>query len=479
MNPALLICASPILAAVISAFAPSEQVPRKVAPVLVWLELLVLGVVCRGPLVDASQIMTLTPDLIVDHLGVLFMMLTCFVVASALTHADFYFERERQLSPHTHNAKHVRAFYASSALFLLAMMFVFMCDNIAYLWISIEATTLASTLLVYHNRTKHAIEATWKYVIICSVGIAFALFGTILIFASSEYGASQQGSLSLREMLSRHESLQFPLLRLGYIFCLLGYGTKAGIFPLHSWLPDAHSEAPAPASAMLSGSLLNCALFAIWRLTTLVANNDQASNVHMILPLAMGTLTAVAASLFLVRQTGLKRLWAYSSIENVGLMLVAIGLGSGPLFFLQALNHSIAKVGLFLLSGNIIQMFNSKKLKDIHGLLELTPGSTLLLFVCAFDVTGAPPFGAFVSELLILMRSADLGLWWVTGALVIALALAFVAVFAHVAKLASGTPRKGASSVLPLRAAFVPALLAVCAVVAGVTTLPALLVALQ
>lgn len=359
------------------------------------------------------------------------------------------------------------------------MIFVFMCDNIAYLWISIEATTLASTMLVYHNRTKHAIEATWKYVIICSVGIAFALLGTILIFASSQYGATQEGSLSLRELMTQRETLHFPLLRLGYIFCLLGYGTKAGVFPSHSWLPDAHSEAPAPASAMLSGSLLNCALFAIFRLTMVVANSDHSSNVHMTLPLAMGALTSAVAALLLVRQTGLKRLWAYSSIENVGLMLVAIGLGSGSLFFLQALNHSVAKVGLFLLSGNFIQMCQSKKLQDMKGLMESAPGPTLLLILCALNVTGTPPFGAFVSEVLILVRAADSGLWWVAAIITAALALAFVSVFVHVAKIAAGSPRPNVVSVMPFRSVFVPLVLTLCALIAGLTSVPALLVALR
>src|SRR5262249_24526682 len=158
----------------------------------------------------------------------------------------------------------------------------------------------------------------------------FALLGTILIFASSQHGGLPLGSLSYSELMAHAESLQCPLLRLGYIFCLVGYGTKAGIFPLHSWLPDAHSEAPAPASAMLSGALLNCALFAIWRLSQLVSCAHCGILASTLL-LTLGALTALAASLFLVHQHGIKRLWAYSSIENVGIMLVAIGLGSGPL----------------------------------------------------------------------------------------------------------------------------------------------------
>jgi hydrogenase-4 component F len=477
MSPVLWICLLPVIAALFAGFTPNERLTRKVVPLLCWLEMGVIAWVCWVPLTDQAATAALSPELYVDHLAVLFMLLTTFVVACSLTHSDTFMQQEATISA-VYKPEHERVFYASSALFLLAMIFVFTCDNLGFLWISIEATTLASTALVYFSRTKHALEATWKYVIICSVGIAFALLGTILIFASSEYGASQQGSLSLRELMTHGSALQFPLLRLGYIFCLLGYGTKAGIFPLHSWLPDAHSEAPAPASAMLSGSLLNCALFAIWRLTQLVAGTHH-SPVAVVLPIALGTVTVVAASLFLVRQSGLKRLWAYSSIENVGLMLVAIGLGSGPLFFFQALNHSIAKVGLFLLSGNIIQATHSKKLSEIRGLLELSPLSSVLFIICAFAVTGAPPFGAFISEWLILMQAADGGMWWVLFSLVLAIALAFVAVFIHVAKVLAGTPKKGSVMANPLRSAVIPTLLAVCAIVTGLTTIPALLVNLQ
>jgi hydrogenase-4 component F len=477
MGPVIYIIALPIIVALFAAFSPNAPLTRKVVAAMCWLELAVIGWVCWTPLQDASQTLILTPELYVDHLSALFMMLTTFVVACSLTHSDPFMQKEALLSP-GYRPEHERLFYASASLFLLAMIFVFMCDNMGFLWISIEATTLASTPLVYHARTKHALEATWKYVIICSVGIAFALLGTILVFASSEYGASQQGSLSFAELSKHGAALQFPLLRLGYIFCLLGYGTKAGIFPLHSWLPDAHSEAPSPASAMLSGSLLNCALFAIWRLTQLVAGTHHGM-VAVWLPVVLGTITAVAASLFLVRQSGLKRLWAYSSIENVGLMLVAIGLGSGPLFFLQALNHSVAKVGLFLLSGNLIQAIHTKKLSEMRGLLELSPMSALLFVICAFAVTGAPPFGAFISEWLILMNVADGGMWWVLFALVLAIALAFVAVFVHVAKILSGTPKKEAAMFRPLQSALIPTLLAVCAIVTGLTTVPALLVNLQ
>jgi hydrogenase-4 component F len=477
MNSLAVICLLPLVAALIGFVSNKASLTRKAVTLLLWLHLGALVWVLQPVLVDQNAVIRIGADLLIDNLAALFMLLTTVVVATSMTHADGFFTREAALTPN-YAPSSERLFYGSACLFLLAMTFVFMCDNIGFLWISIEGTTLSSTALVYFSRTKHAIEATWKYVIICSVGIAFALFGTILIFASSQHGASHEGTLSLTTLLQSKDQLQFPLLRLGYLFCLLGYGTKAGIFPLHSWLPDAHSEAPAPASAMLSGALLNCALFAIWKLSILV-NATEHSNVATMLPLTLGTVTALAAALFLVHQTGLKRLWAYSSIENVGLMLVAIGLGSGPLFFLQALNHSVAKVGLFLLSGNFIQACGTKKLGELHGLAELSPFAAMLMVACALAVTGAPPFGAFVAEWMIMTRIADGGMWILLVALIAALTLAFCAVNFHVARVLFGTPRKPAVADRPYTSCLVPAVLALCTLAAGITLLPSLLVKLQ
>ena len=351
------------------------------------------------------------------------------------------------------------------------MCSVFLCNNLGFLWISIEATTLCSAPLVYFDRTKNALEATWKYLIICSVGIGLALLGTVFIFASSQHGALADGSLNFSELLDRAKELNYSLLRLGFIFCLLGFGTKAGIFPLHSWLPDAHSEAPAPASAMLSGSLLNCALFGIWRVSSVVvASGHQVYITKLVI--FMGAMTVVAASLFLIRQHSFKRLWAYSSIENVGIMLIAIGLGSAPLFFLQALNHSLAKVALFLLAGNIVQASGAKRLHQLHGLMKSSPIWGCLLTLATFAVTGMPPFGAFVSEISILTQSADLGSWGVVWSVVIALGVALVAVSTHVGRILFGGPKPNFQLFQPVRASLLPGLLMLGSLFLGIMARP-------
>src|SRR5439155_16745590 len=205
---------------------------------------------------------------------------------------------------------------------------------------------LMSAPLVYFYRSRDSLEATWKYLMLCSVGIAFALLGTVLIFAASQGPDGSSGTLMVDALVTRGARLDPRLLRLGFIFCLLGYGTKAGLFPLHNWLPDAHSEAPAPASAMLSGALLNCALVALWRISGIVIASGHAAVVRQTM-IPMGTLTVLAASFMLLRQHDLKRMWAYSSVEHVGLLTLAMGLGSGSLFLLHAINHSLVKTALF------------------------------------------------------------------------------------------------------------------------------------
>jgi hydrogenase-4 component F len=300
-----------------------------------------------------------------------------------------------------------------------------------------EATTLMSAPLVYYHRSQNSLEATWKYLLLCSVGIAFALFGTVLLFAASQRTGDENGTLAIAGLLARASSLDPRLLRLSFVFCLLGYGTKAGLFPLHNWLPDAHSEAPAPASAMLSGALLNCALVALWRISRIMVAAGHGAVVQQTM-IPMGALTVLVASLILVRQHDLKRMWAYSSVEHVGLMTLAIGLGSGSLFLLHAVNHSLVKNALFLLSGNILYLYGTKSLGKLAGLQRAAPEAALLLALAGFAVAGSPPFGTFVSEWLILRNLLASGQGWAAGLVIAGLTLTFVAVASHVARILFG-----------------------------------------
>ncbi len=423
------------------------------------------------------KVIEVSPDLNCSRIGAAFLLLTAGVAACALTHSHIFFERELAKSADV-SAENIRFNYVCAMFFVLAMFTVYLCNNLGYLWFAVETTTLLSAPLVYFNRTKHALEATWKYLIICSVGISFALLGTLFIFASSQHGAVFGGSLRLSELIAVAPKLDFKLLRFGFIFCLLGYGTKAGMFPLHSWLPDAHSEAPAPSSALLSGSLLNCALFAIWRISEIVTVSKHAQ-LSSETTLWLGTATVLAASLFLIRQYSLKRLFAYSSIENVGVMLCAIGLNSGPFFFFQALNHSIAKVSLFLLSGNIVQATGKKNLPYLSGLMASAPNWAVLMVISTFAGIGAPPFGTFLSEWLILMKSIETHYYLNAVLLLTGLSLTFIFVSMHIGKVILGGANSKLNYFQPIASCAIPALLVVCSLILGLTSSSSLCSSLQ
>ncbi len=432
------LCVIPAVIVLLSVLRVPNTLLRKLVPPLIWCELAVVIAMTSSIFTSGTLSYKLPADFGLDRLAAAFMILTNVVAASALSHAAVFFANESKLG-RLENPQNENWFYLYSVLFLTAMNFVFLSENLGFMWISVEATTLFSAALVYYGRDKHALEATWKYLIVCSVGIAFALLGTILFFAASQYYLPA-GSLDYRVLLASAQHLQPKFVQLGYIFCLLGYGTKAGLFPLHTWLPDAHSEAPAPASAMLSGSLLNCALFAICRLTELVKLTDHSALATNV-PIFWGALTTFTSSLFLVNQIGIKRLWAYSSIENVGIMLSAIGLGAPSLFLLQAINHSMAKVALFLLSGNIIQFTGTKELSKIRGMLKSSPASALALILAAAAVTGMPPFGSFIVEWLILLKAMSSGQIVFAVCLIASLALGFIAVSVHICNIVLGTPK--------------------------------------
>ncbi len=464
MNELLYLMILPAALALISLFL-EVKLTRKLVPIVTWWQLAIVAFVLH-PCLQGTERMQFASGLAIDKMGTYFILLTTFVVSCCVTHADYFFAAA-EAAGDAYADRSLRLFYASVNLFLLAMTTVFLCDNLGYLWIAIEATTLSSAPLVYFERNKFALEATWKYLIVCSVGIAFALLGTVFIFAASQRGTPMEPTLNISELITHAQLLNFPLLRLGFIFCLIGYGTKAGIFPLHTWLPDAHAESPAPASAMLSGALLNCALFGIWKVASIINAAQPHSHVHQLVAV-LGTVTVVAASLLLLRQHNFKRLWAYSSVENVGLMVFAIGLGSGPLFFLQALNHSLAKVALFLLTGNIIQASGTKKLNKMHGVIEDCPIWAGLLALAAFAVTGAPPFGAFVAEMSMLSLSMSDGRWILALIMTAAIAISFVAILAHVGKVIFGSGKQGFKSFQPARASIIPAILVLGTLVLGV-----------
>jgi hydrogenase-4 component F len=434
----------------------------------------VAGTLCAPVL---SQRPPPSPGFGLDGIGAGFLLLTTLIAAAAFFQAAFLLPAER-ITGHRVSDARLALFYTLSALFLLSMYGVLLAQNLGYLWIAMEATTLMSAPLVYYHRSRDSLEATWKYLLLCSVGIAFALFGTLLLFAASETTGDGGGTLAFTELLQRARALDPRLLRLGFLFCLIGYGTKAGLFPLHNWLPDAHSEAPAPASALLSGALLNCALVALWRIAAVVSAAGQAALLQQTLVPA-AAVTVLAASLMLVRQHDLKRMWAYSSVEHVGLLSLAIGIGSGPLFLLHAVNHSLVKAALFLLSGNVLHLYGTKSLGKLGGLMRLAPGWGSLLAAASFAVAGSPPFGTFLSEWLLLSATITAGHVGAAICVMVGLAVTFVALATHVGQVLFG-PAPSLSAKLPSAGwSASPALLIALSLLAGVALAPPVMAALR
>lgn len=412
--------------------------PRTARRLPVIAAMLMLGQVAVVPWVCSGAVglgETGVGNLGIGGMTAAFLLITTIVSAAALVQSAFLLPAERDDEPSITDRR-FGSFYTLSGLFLSAMYGVLLSHNLGYMWIAMEGTTLLSAPLVYYHRSRNSLEATWKYLLLCSVGIAFALFGTVLLLAA-QHSTGGTPSLLFGELIARGPKLDPHLVRLAFVFCVVGYGAKAGIFPLHNWLPDAHSEAPAPASAMLSGALLNCALVAIWRVAQVAQAAGQGTLVRQVLVPA-GVITVVAASLMLLRQRDIKRMWAYSSVEHVGLLALAIGIGSTPIFILHALNHSLVKVALFLLSGGILHIYGTKSLTKIRGLLAVAPLWAIALIAGTFAIAGSPPFGTFISEWLLLRDTFAAGQPLAAALVLVGLTVAFVALTSHVTPLLFG-----------------------------------------
>jgi hydrogenase-4 component F len=313
------------------------------------------------------------------------------------------------------------------------------------LWVAVEATTLASAPLIYHHRHTRSLEATWKYLLVCSVGIALALLGNFfLAVAAARPAGSERIPLILSELLLEGRSLHLPWLKAAFLFFLVGYGTKMGLAPLHTWLPDAHSEAPSAVSALLSGALLNCAFLGILRGAQVCAAAGQGAFAQDLLVL-FGLLSMGVAGIFILGQPDYKRLLAYSSVEHMGILSLGVGLGGAGAAgsFLHALNHSLAKAMLFLLAGNVLWAYRTKAAANVRGLTRSLPFTGILWVAGFLAITGTPPFGLFLSEMAILKAALDGGRILVAVLYLAFLALIFVGMATVFLRMAQGAPPEG------------------------------------
>ncbi len=349
--------------------------------------------------------------------GMLVLLVTSFIFLFIAVYAISYMNETEMQSEHI--------FISCMLMFLGTMSMATLADHPIVLWIAIEATTLVSAPLIFINRSKEALEATWKYVLICSVGIALALLGCFFITLAMDI-KNIDAPLTFSSLNAVAGQLDPTWLKAGFIFVMIGFGTKMGLAPMHTWLPDAHSQAPSPASALLSGALLNCAFLGIYKVHTLMYIAGLGAYSSNIL-IGFGLVSMLVAGIFILNQPDYKRMLAYSSVENMGVIAFGVGIGGIALYgaILHLIHHSLIKSSLFLSAGNILLGFGSRLVNRTGNLAKLFPKTFVSFFAGFAGVSGFPPFGIFISELLIIMGAFQAGRFAVMAAFIFCLVLVF------------------------------------------------------
>lgn len=367
-----------------------------------WAIAAALVVFRTGPMDSARQ------WLFLDALSTYHLLILMLVFSLSSLYAREYFEEDIASGRlNLHRTREYAALWSGS---LSAMALVLVSNNLGIMWVGVEATTLLTAFLIYTHREPHSLEAMWKYLMICSVGIAFAFMGTLFVAASTSKISMHPGDAllwtRLREVAA---SLDAGALKTGFIFLLVGYGTKAGLAPMHSWLPDAHSQAPAPVSAVFSGFMLNTALYCILRYIPLVETCVGHSGWSLRLMVLFGILSILVAAAFIPSQHDLKRLLAYHSVEHIGIITLGVGLGGFGIFaaLFHTLNHSLCKTLGFFCAGRLGQICESHDMRRMGGLLHAAPVWGTGLFLSLLALIGVAPFAIFISEFQILKAAVD------------------------------------------------------------------------
>jgi hydrogenase-4 component F len=394
--------------------------------------LLTVRVIDNGPMTAMGE------QFFVDPFNVFLVALTAFVAFTTALFSRPYMRIEQHHG--RLNSARLRLYHSMYQLFTFTMLLCLLSNNVGILWVAMEGATLTTVLLVSLYRTPASIEAAWKYFILCGVGIAQALFGTILLyFAAEKVLGAGGGSLLWTHLHAVRDQLEPTVLSLAFVFLLVGFGTKVGLAPLHNWLPDAHAEGPTPVSAVLSGLLLNVALYAVMRSKMLVdgALGREFSGGLM---MGFGLLSVIVATFLLSRQRDIKRMFAYSSIEHMGIMTFAFGMGGPVAAFAGLLHmtvHSLTKSAIFFTVGHASQKTGTQIMADIRGLIEQSPTVGWGLAIGTLAILGMPPFGVFTSEFMVLTTAMHEHSW-ATPFLLVALGVAFAAIFGKVQPMVFG-----------------------------------------
>ena len=407
INPLTLLILLPVFSAFVCLITKSKNLSGFILAITAGLHLvltLLVWVFPPDPLLGGWISLDPSGLLILSIMSLLFF-------CSALTALEYLKKESGKTEAEDKPPLGTGKFTASMLLFLASMTLAAVAKHLGLFWVAIEATTLASAPLISYHRNSRSLEATWKYLVLCSVGIALAFLGNLFLALAYSSSAGEGGvSLLLEDLLALKNPPNLSLFKTGFIFLIAGYGTKMGLAPLHPWLPDAHSEAPAFISCLLSGALLNGAFLGISRVYALCAATGETSFAGSILIL-FGLLSLLTAGTFIINQRDYKRLLAYSSIEHMGILALGLGLGGAGIYgsLYHALNHSLIKGALFLVAGNILRVYKTKNPSSVKGMAWQIPGSALLWTAGFLAITGFPPFGLFFSKIIIAKEIIEQG----------------------------------------------------------------------
>jgi len=437
---------APILAAVACVLLRRHPAAIEAAAIfgaLASLASLLLSLPAAG--VESHPVSGLFDILYMDSLSLLFTLITAVLAVFVFTYSRGYIRTE--VREGIIKVESIWIYYSLGLLFLSSMLLASLAADLLVLWAAVEATTLTSVFLISFYGNKESVEAAWKYLLICSLSITIALVG-LLVLGYGLQRAGQPESFAWRDLILGASLINPLLLKIAFAFIFVGYGTKVGLVPLHVWLPDAHSQAPTPVSAFLSGVLLNAALYAILRVYPVAMQDADVSAFITTLFLIAGLLSLALASLRLYSQENYKRLLAYSSIENMGIIALGVGIG-GPLGLLAALfhmlSHSLVKPLAFFFGGIVSQTFGTKEISRISGIATALPGMGQLFVLVNIGITGCLPFGTFISEIILLAAALSSGQIIVALVLVVFTTIAFGIFLLRSSQMAFGAPAPHAS----------------------------------
>jgi hydrogenase-4 component F len=387
-----------------------------------------------------GRVTALNGFLQIEALSALVIGLTSFVSLVCAIYAIGYFRRDQRDG--RISEQQLRHYYVLTPLFVCAMMLVPMADNLGVMWVAIESTTLASVLLVTFYNKQTSFEAGWKYIIIGSLGISLALFGTVITYSSAvEVLGSHTGQgMNWSVLVQLADKFNPTAMKLAFVLVLLGYGTKAGLAPMHTWKPDAYAEAPVPAATLLGAAFINCAIYSIMRFDVLAEKCLGHAFPRMLL-VGFGVFSILLAAPFVLVQRNFRRLLAYSSIDHAGIMVAAVGFGGSLGAFgamLHMLFHGVTKPLMFFSAGNVQQEFGSPYFRKVRGVIHTLPWTGTLFLIAAFAITGTPPFSIFHSEFTTLSAALAADQGWAAGLFVFGVVTIFVGFLLHMSKMNLG-----------------------------------------